>query len=312
MRYFNITGNQLESLKYSANATEGSPAGGTNLDSENTDELSLTGESRPGGGLTALIQNVDEHLFQCEGENSVVINKMEQNKENYSKREDDSSSKLRKIEYYKTESKEETTLHNSDYSQTCSPKKLLCQGVLTNQSLNISYDHKDESVETKLSERFSYKRFQRPTKLIDNTSEPLSREETVSNDSSFSRSVEVIRIDSGYMSDTEMSTDGDTPTSTQSVIRGQTTPSTSRNFSLLQGSAVGSKVRLESVLHQSCQCHTSRHVSEVYYFDHLRRPGFFLLVVMRIRCSINPLACFVLFCFFLLMARLSFLVQFFL
>ena len=237
---------------------------------------------------------------------------MEQNKENYSKREDDSSSKLRKIEYYKTESKEETTLHNSDYSQTRSPKKLLCQGVLTNQSLNISYDHKDESVETKLSERFSYKRFQRPTKLIDNTSEPLSREETVSNDSSFSRSVEVIRIDSGYMSDTEMSTDGDTPTSTQSVIRGQTTPSTSRNFSLLQGSAVGSKVRLESVLHQSCQCHTSRHVSEVYYFDHLRRPGFFFT-----HSNENPmfdqlpcLFCFVL--FFLLMARLSFWVQFFL
>lgn len=299
MRYFNITGNQLESLKYSANATEGSPAGGTNLDSENTDELSLTGESRPGGSVTALIQNVDEHLFQCEGENSVVINKMEQNKENYSKREDDSSSKLCKIEYYKTESKEETTLHNSDYSQTRSPKKLLCQGVLTNQSLNISYDHKDESLETKLSERFSYKRFQRPTKLIDNTTEPLSREETVSNDSSFSRSVEVIRIDSGYMSDTEMSTDGDTPTSTQSVIRGQTTPSTSRNFSLLQGSAVGSKVRLESVLHQSCQCHTSRHVSEVYYFDHLRRPGFFTHSNENLMFDQPPcLFCFILFCFF--------------
>ncbi|XP_022800229.1 exonuclease 1-like [Stylophora pistillata] len=246
-RYFNVTGNQLESPRDSPDTMEDSPAGETNFDSENNDELSSTGESQPGGGLTVLKQNMDEHLFQCERENFVQTEDMEQNKENQSTTEVDLSPKLYKIEYCKRESKEETTFHDSNSSQTRSPEKLLCQSVLTNHSLNISYNRNDESVETKLTERFSYKRLQRPTKLIDNTLEPLSREETVSNNSGFSRSVEVIRIDSGYISDTEMSTDGDTLTPTQSVITDQTTPSTGRNFSLLQGSAVGSKTTKKQI-----------------------------------------------------------------
>lgn len=63
--------------------------------------------------------------------------------------------------------------------------------------------------------------------------------------------IEVIDVDSGYLSDNEMSTDGDTPTPTQSEVLRLTPPSIGGNVPLMRGSAAGTKtmkklVRLNS------------------------------------------------------------------
>lgn len=215
------------------------------MESENDNDVSTTSISQPGGLLSVLKQNMDEHLSEREVGNSFDNNEdVEQNKENKLRMSDSPTSTLYKLEHCNSKTKEETTCHERDSSQKLahSPKKLQTQGVLTNHSLNISDAQNGESVETSLGERFGYNRSQKTAKRDDNTSEQL-REKTITKDCSASRAVEVIYIDSGYMSDTEMSTDGDTPTPTQSVVARLSPPSSGGNLSLIQGSAVGSKVR---------------------------------------------------------------------
>lgn len=213
------------------------------------DEDTTTSTSEPGHLLTVLKDNMEQHLSDSELDgNSIDDEDVEQNKENELMRtwEDSDESpiaKVNKFEHSKRKREEEAISHESGVSSqqlACSPKKLQKQNVLTSQSLNVS-DTTAKSGDPSLLERFGYSRSLKTTKLDDHKSESL-REKAKATDPIAVRPIEVIDIDSGYLSDEEMSTDGDTPTPTQSGVARLTPLSSGGNFPRMQGSAAGTKV----------------------------------------------------------------------
>ena len=212
-------------------------------------DTTTTSTSQPGGILSALKDNVEEDLSDSElaGNCSGIDDVEEENKENKLRTCEESSERpianVKKLEHSKRKWEEEISSQESDSSQklACSPKKIQSQSVLTTHSSNISDTRNPESGKPNLGERFGYKRSLQTRKLDEDTS-VSSSENTNAKECIAVRPIEVIDIDSGYLSDTEMSTDGDTPTPTQSVAARLTPPSSAGILPRMQGSAAGTKV----------------------------------------------------------------------
>lgn len=150
------------------------------------------------------------------------------------------------FEYSKGKREEESMSHQSSPSQKlkCSPRKLQKQNVLTSHSSNIRDTpnaNAEKSDESSLGKRFGYKRSMKTNNRENQTSESL-RQKTKAEDGIAVPPIEVIDLDSGYLSDNEMSTDGDTPTPTQSGVLRLTPPSIGGNVPHMRGSAAGTKV----------------------------------------------------------------------
>ena len=155
--------------------------------------------------------------------------------------------KEKMLEYSKGKREEEFLSQESNSFQKlkCSPTRLLQkQSVLTSHTSNIldtPNANAEKSCEQGLSKLFGYRRSMKTRKCDDQTSESL-RQKTETEHGVAVQSIEVIDIDSGYLSDTEMSTDGDTLTPTQSGALRLTPPSFGANVPRMQGSAAGTKV----------------------------------------------------------------------
>ncbi|KAL9953298.1 hypothetical protein ACROYT_G040694 [Oculina patagonica] len=249
-RYFNISG-RPDSSECSSDAKDQSLTGDVHLETEDDEEDSTTtSTSQPGVLLSALRDNMEHDLSESElPEDCSDIRDVEENKENELRtcRESSESpiANVKKFELSKRKREEEISSQGSDSSQklACSTEKLQGQSVLTSHSSNISDTlnaNSEKSVEPSLGDLFGYKRSLKTRKLDDHTSEPL-KENSNAKECTDVRPIEVIDIDSGYLSDTEMSTDGDTPTPTQSCAARLTPPSLAGSLPQKQGSAVGTK-----------------------------------------------------------------------
>jgi len=260
-RYFNITGRR-ESSDSSSDAKQESPADETRLETEEDEgDTTTSSTSQPGGLLTILKDNMEEQLCDSELATNCSDDKdMEENdKENELRTCGESNespiAKKKMFEYSKHKREEQSMSQESNTSQTlkCSPRQLQKQSVLTSHSPNIRDEQNanaEKSDESDLDKRFGYRGSMKTRKRDNQTSESL-RQNTKAEDGIPVQSIEVIDVDSGYLSDTEMSTDGETPTPTQSGVFRLTPPSFGGNVPRMQGSAAGTKtmkklVRLNS------------------------------------------------------------------
>ena len=251
LRYFNITGRR-ESSDCSSDAKQESPADEAHLETEEDEgDTTALSTSQPGGLLTSLKDNMEEQLSDrqlarnCTSDDQQDME--EEDKENELRTCGESPiAKEKMFEYPNGKRERESSSQESNPSQTlrCSPRKLEKQGVLTSHSANIRdtrNSNDEKSGEQGLGKLFGYRRSMKTRKRDDQTSESL-RQKTKSEDGFATQPIEVIDIDSGYLSDTEMSTDGDTPTPTQSGVLRLTPPSYGGNAPRMQGSAAGTKV----------------------------------------------------------------------
>ena len=212
---------------------------------EDEGDTTASSTSQPGGLLTSLKDNIEEQLSDRQLARNCTSDDQQDMEE------EDKENELRTcgespIAKEKGMRERESTSQESNPSQTlrCSPRKLEMQGVLTSHSANIRdtrNTNDEKSGEQGLGKLFGYKRSMKTRKRDDQTSESL-RQKTKSEDGFAAQPIEVIDIDSGYLSDTEMSTDGDTPTPTQSGVLRLTPPSYGGNAPRMQGSAAGTKV----------------------------------------------------------------------
>lgn len=173
----------------------------------------------------------------------------EENKENEQRTSEESSESpiahINKLEHSKRKREEDILSQETGSLEklTCTLDKLQKQSVLTSHSSNIidtRNANNEESGEPSLGELFGYRRPVKTRKLDSHASESLR--ENVGAKESIVQPVEVADIDSGYLSDTEMSTDGDTPTPAQSGAARLVPPSSGGNLPHMQGSAAGTKV----------------------------------------------------------------------
>ena len=256
MRYFNITGRR-ESSDSSSDAKQESYADETPLETEEDEgegDTTTSSTSQPGGLLTMLKDNMEEHLSDSEvvrncGDDEEDMNEDDKENELRTCGESNESpiAKEKMSECSKRKREEESISQESNTSQTlkCSPRQLQKRRVLTSQSSNIvdtPNANAEKSDESGLGKRFGYRRSMKTRKRDDETSESLKHKTEAPNGITSVQSIEVIDVDSGYLSDNEMSTDGDTPTPTQSGVLRLTPPSFGANVPRMQGSAAGTKV----------------------------------------------------------------------
>ena len=250
LRYFNITGRR-ESSDCSSDAKEQSCADESHLETEDGEgegDTTSSSTSQPGGLLTILKENMEEHLSDSDLARNCSDDEenMEENDKENELRTYGESNESPMFGCSKGKREEESTSQQSSPSQNpkCSPRKLQTQSVLTSHSSNIRdtpKDNAEKSDESSLGKRFGYRRSMKTKNREDRTSESL-RQKTKAADGMAVQPIEVIDVDSGYLSDNEMSTDGDTPTPTQSGVLRITPPSIGGNAPLMRGSAAGTKV----------------------------------------------------------------------
>ena len=252
-RYFDLAGSP-ESSKRSSDANEESGADDlVQMEAEDDEGTSSASATEPGAVLSLLKDKGVDDLSESERGNCTDDNEdVEQNKENELQTCEKSNSNQpasgKKIENSKC-NEEETVNYEGDssYRISGSPKKLQKQGILTSCSLNVSDTRTStntaHSGQTSLREIFGYKRSLKTRELDDQKLVPAREKPQVTVGGPV-QPIEVIDIDSGYLSDTEMSTDGDTPapTTTPSAVARLSPPSSGGNMLLRQGSAVGTKV----------------------------------------------------------------------
>lgn len=224
-RYFNLAGSPERKEQNEDNEV-------TNSECQDEDEASIVSAGDPGAVLTLLKENTaDDSCGNEVGSGSNDEGDIEENKENDFHSCEVSSSSER-LSAKKLEGSQE-----SDSSQRVSEtsSKLQKQRILRNHSLNTQTGSKS------LGELFGYKPTVKKRRLDDYKSVPLQE---IANEKTGIPvpPVEIIDIDSGYLSDTEQSTDGDTPTPTPSAVAHLTPLSSGRSLPLSQGSAVGTKV----------------------------------------------------------------------
>ena len=225
------------------------------METEDDDDTRAACAREPGAVLSFVKDNAVDDLSDSElGNCSDGDDDTEQNKENelHSTCEELNSSqsasvKRREISKRKLEEVGANHDRNSLHRISVSPEKTQKQGVLTNHSSNVNDSRTcsiaDQSRETCLGELFGYRRSLKTRNLDDHSSVPTPRKADATVDVPV-QPVEVIDVDSGYLSDAEMSTDGSTPTCTPTpsgVVRLTPLPS-GGNVPLRQGSAVGTKV----------------------------------------------------------------------
>ena len=224
------------------------------METENDEGDTTTSSSSQPGGLLTTLKDVEEQLYDSEFVGNCSDNEQnmeEEDKENELRTCGESNEspigKKKMLEYSKGKREEEFLSQESSSSQTikCSPaRQLQKQNVLTSHLSNIldtPNANAEKSCDQGLSKLFGYRRSMKTRKRDDQASESL-RQKTETEHGIAVQSIEVIDIDSGYLSDTEMSTDGDTPTPTQSGVLRLTPPSFGANVPRMQGSAAGTKV----------------------------------------------------------------------
>ena len=250
MRYFNITG-RPDSSECSSDAKDQSFTQDTHLETGDDEQDTITAStSQPGGLLSVLKDKMEEDLSDSEPVgNCSDTEDPEENKENEQRTSEESSESpiahVKKLEHSKRKRQEDILSQETGSLQklTCPPEKLQKQSVLTSHSSNISHTrnaNNEKSGQPSLGELFGYRRPVKTRKLGSHASESLRENADVKE--SMVQPVEVIDIDSGYLSDTEMSTDGDTPTPAQSGAARLSPPSSGGNLPHMQGSAAGTKV----------------------------------------------------------------------
>ena len=248
-RYFNLA---TESCQPSSDTNEENLAEELeHLENEDDGDIRAARAGEPGAVLSVLKDNAEDHLSDSNfGNCTDGDDDIEQNKENELQTCEElnssqtASAKRREVSKRKLEEAGANHDRNSLHRPSVSPEKTQKQGVLTSHSLNINDSRTcastDRSRETGLGELFGYRRSLKTRKLDDQSSQ---RKSDAAADVPV-QPVEVIDIDSGYLSDTEMSTDGDTPSCTpkpSDIVR-LTPLSSGGNVPLRQGSAVGTKV----------------------------------------------------------------------
>lgn len=258
-RYFNITGRR-ESSDCSSDGKLESCADESHLETEDDEgegDTTSSSTSQPGGLLTILKDNMEERLSDSDLARNCSYDEgnMEEDDKENELRTCGESNESPMFEYSKGKREDESMSQQSSSSQKlkCSPRKLQTQSVLTSHSSNIRDTpnaNAEKSDKSSLGKRFGYRRSMKTKNREDQTSESLSQK-TKAEDGIAVQPIEVIDVDSGYLSDNEMSTDGDTPTPTQSEVLRLTPPSIGGNVPLMRGSAAGTKtmkklVRLNS------------------------------------------------------------------
>lgn len=212
-------------------------------------DTTTSSTSQPGGLLSVLKDNMEEHLSDSElTRNCSDVEEDDKENELRTSGELNESPMAtgKMFEYSKRKREEESLSQESNSSQKlkCSPRQLHKQSVLTSHSSNIRDTRNanaEKSSEPSLGKLFGYRRPIKTRQGDDQTSESL-QQTTKAEDGIAVQPIEVIDIDSGYLSDTEMSTDGDTPTPTQSGVARLTPPSPGGNVPRMQGNAAGTKV----------------------------------------------------------------------
>lgn len=224
-RYFNLTGSPERKEQNEDNEV-------TNSECQDEDEASAVSAGDPGAVLTLLKENtVHDSCGNEVGSGSNDEGDIEENKENEFHSCEVSSSSER------LSAKKLGGSQESDSSQRVSEtaSNLQKQSVLRNHSLNTQTGNKS------LGELFGYKPTVKKRRLGNSKSVP-SQEIASEKTGIPVPPVEIIDIDSGYLSDTEQSTDGDTPTPTTLAVAHLTPLSSGRSLPLSQGSDVGTKV----------------------------------------------------------------------
>lgn len=254
-RYFNLSGSTESCQPASDTNEESVVVEREHLETEDDDDTRTTSVAKPGAVLSFVKDNAVDDLSDSELGNcaSNDDDDTEQNKENELQTSEELNSsqsasvKRREISKRKLEEAGANHDRNSLHRTSVSPEKTQKQGVLTSHSLNVNDSRTcaiaDQPRETGLGELFGYRRSLKTRKLDDNSSFPTRRKADATASVPV-QPVEVIDVDIGYLSDTEMSTDGDTPTCTPTpsdVVRLTPLPS-GGNVPLRQGSAVGTKV----------------------------------------------------------------------
>lgn len=224
-RYFNLAGSPERKEQNEDNEV-------TNSECQDEDEASAFSTGDPGAVLTLLKDITAEDCSGNEvGKGSNDEGDIEENKENEFHSCEVSSSSER----LSAKNLEESQERDSSQRISDTSSKLQKQSVLRNHSLNTQTGNKS------LGELFGYKPTVKKRRLDNSKSVPsqaIAKEKT----DIPVPPLEIIDIDSGYLSDTEQSTDGDTPTPTSSAIAHLTPLSSGRSLPLSQGSAVGTKV----------------------------------------------------------------------
>lgn len=231
-RYFNLAGSP-ETSKRSTDVEEQNEENEvTNSECQDEDKASASSAGDPGAVLTLLKENTANDSSGNEvGTGSNDEGDIEENKENeFHSCEVSSSSEG--LSAKKLEGSQDSE-SSQRFSETSS--KLQKQSVLGNHSLNTQTGNKS------LGELFGYKPTVKKRRLDDYKSVP-SQEIANEKTGIPVQPLETIDIDSGYLSDTEQSTDGDTPTPTPSAIAHLTPLSSGRSLPLTQGSVAGTKV----------------------------------------------------------------------
>jgi len=257
-RYFDLAGSP-ESSKRSSDANEESGADDlVQMEAEDDEGTSSASATEPGAVLSLLKDKGVDDLSESERGNCTDDNEdVEQNKENELQtcEKSNSSQPASGKKFENSKRNEEETVNyegDSSYRISGSPKKLQKQGILTSCSLNVSDTRTStntaHSGQTSLREIFGYKRSLKTRELDDQKLVPAREKPQVTVGGPV-QPIEVIDIDSGYLSDTEMSTDGDTPapTTTPSAVARLSPPSSGGNMLLRQGSAVGTKTMKKQI-----------------------------------------------------------------
>ena len=223
---------------------------GGELDSVDTDKTKDADPSsafKPGAVLTLSEETTKERLCGSEFANRVEFdeNTDDKDKENEPLSCDPHRSSQPSVEILESQGHEQGEISkakNDGFLKIpASLEKVQKQGVLTTSNTQLI---SPRSGNTSLNDLFGYKPAFRTREIDDNVSVD-SRENEVG---APVNTIVVVNIESGYLSDTEMSTDSNTPISTPSALsRPAALPSTGK-LHFGQGSAVGTKVSYFSCL----------------------------------------------------------------
>ncbi|XP_068681697.1 exonuclease 1-like [Montipora foliosa] len=253
-RYFNLNGNP-ESPKSppgeSKETLQEDELGGLDAEPDN-DDTDATSTSEPGAVLTVLKETTEGDLYVSEFGNHVDCQKSDlQDKENKLLACNDvfDNSQVNSVATTEVLRHEEMATDKMDpcIRTPISQEKIRKQGVLTSLSFNVRGSETcamaARSGQTGLNELFGYKTSFKKRRFSDQVSDG-----TRGNASGVPvKPDDVIDVDSGYLSDTEMSTDCETPTPTPStVVRLTATPSVGKVL-FRQGSAAGTKTMKKQI-----------------------------------------------------------------
>ncbi|XP_029187428.2 exonuclease 1-like isoform X2 [Acropora millepora] len=246
-RYFNLSGSP-ELPKMPPDESKGMLNGGE-LDGVATDKTKDADPSsafKPGAVLTLSEETTKERLCGSEFGNRVEFdeNTDDKDKENEPLSCDPHHSSQSSVEILESQGHEQGEISKAKNDVflkiPASLEKVQKQGVLTTSNTQLI---SPRSGNTRLNDLFGYKPSFRTREIDDNVSVD-SRENEVG---APVNTIVVVNIESGYLSDTEMSTDSNTPISTPSALSRPAALSSTGKLHFGQGSAVGTKTMKKQI-----------------------------------------------------------------